>query len=113
LKGGWRTPEQSLPSSEGRKDIYYHFSNRDKWQSDFLNYQDAKELHNLAVSRLNYVYRESSFQYMQADNSNAKFGFLHLMLDATAKLVEVSKVSELEILEQEVDFIKKALGEKR
>lgn len=69
-----------------RQGIYYHFSNRDKWQSDFINYKDSKELFNLVINRLNYVYREASFNLLHADNSNAKAGCLRLMMDSTVQL---------------------------
>ena len=75
------------------RNVYYHLSTRAKWQSDFLNYEDAKELHHIIISRLNHVYQEASFQYLHADNSSAKCGLLRVMLDATMKLAGVCTVT--------------------
>jgi hypothetical protein len=94
---GFSRPETVKMVSEQCKvsprNVYYHLSKRAKWQRDFLNYEEAKELHRIIVSRLNHIYREASFQYLHADNSSAKCGLLHVMLDATMKLAELCTIT--------------------
>ena len=96
-----------------RQDVYYHYGIRDKWQGDFLDFKNACELKQIIVSRLNHVYREGSFQYLHADNSNAKVGALRLMLDATLSFADYFKDQTLEQLVRDVEEIKKQLGERR
>jgi AcrR family transcriptional regulator len=74
-----------------RQAVYYHFKRRGKWQSDFIALKDAQRLLEVKMSRLNYIYREASFQYLHADNSNAKCGFLRVMLAVTLEAPEISE----------------------
>ena len=70
--------------------VYYHFNCRGKWQSDFIALKDDQRYLEVKASRLNYIYREASFQYLHADNSNAKVGFLRVMLAVALEAPEIS-----------------------
>jgi hypothetical protein len=74
-----------------RQNVYYHFKNRNKWQTKFLALKDAQRLLEVKMSRLNYIYREACFQYLHADNSNAQCGFLRVMLAVTLEAPELSE----------------------
>jgi AcrR family transcriptional regulator len=71
--------------------VYYHFNCRGKWQSNFIALKDSQRLLEVRMSRLNYIYREASFQYLHADNSNAKVGFLRVMLAVALEAPEISE----------------------
>jgi AcrR family transcriptional regulator len=95
-----------------KSDIYWHYSTRPKWQRDFLDYTDRAGFFDMAVSRLNYIYREATFQYFRADNSSAKCGFLRLMLEDTLHLKDLVQAAEVEELKQAIEEIKREVAKK-
>jgi hypothetical protein len=65
---------------------YYHFASKNKWLDSYLNF-DKDALFEVKT-RFNYIYREASFQYLHAQNDNARIGYLRTMLEAASKLKE-------------------------
>ncbi len=64
--------------------VYKQIKIRRTWE-DLV---DNSELEQTCKSRANYVFRESVFQYLHADNSSAKCGFLGKMLEANSQLMQ-------------------------
>jgi hypothetical protein len=63
-----------------------------------------RELRDLTLNRLNHVFREASFQYQHARNTdyNAKVRFLRVMLDAMAQFTEFAKASKSQFKTDEI-----------
>lgn len=67
---------------------YYHFETLSKWSSQYLDFENVKDFQFNILNQLNHVNREASFQYVHAQNDNAKIGYLRTRLEALSKMAE-------------------------
>jgi hypothetical protein len=66
-----------------KQGAYYHFNTKEEWLPQYSGF-DADFAFAIR-QRFNYIYREATFQYLHAQNDNAKVGYLRVMLEANSK----------------------------
>ena len=72
---------------------YYHFATRDRWISQYFDFNDKEELKFNILNQFNQINREASFQYLHTSDHNAKIGFLRTRLAAVDKLAKYAGFS--------------------